>query len=155
MLVIAQLGIETHPFHPQQAEPGAQPQPHANAGGDLPKALGRHARIGHGFVVLPAPLGAGPVADQVALQFDAQGAAVEQPPLQSQAHQGLGPGFAVEGEGIAEGGAGHLAAPGGDGPGVGLPIGQVGNGRGAGHRLAGPQGLGGRLVDVEVLGAGV
>ena len=95
------------------------------------------------------------MADQVALQFDAQGAAVEQPPLQSQAHQGLWPGLATEDEGFAEGRVGHLAAPGGGGPGVGLPVGQVGNGRGAGHRLAGPQGLGGRLVDVEVLGAGV
>ncbi len=155
LLVVAEVGVQADAFHHKNVQPRAQPEAQAQAHGALPKVLGGHGAIGNRLVEGTALLRPGDVAHQVHVGFQRERSAVEQSALNVDTGEVLGPPAALEQEGFAEVGIHHLAGPHRGGPGVGMPVGQLRNLWGAGHRRRGAEGLRRRLLDVEILGAGV
>ena len=73
------------------------------------------------------------MAEQVGFELHGQRSGAEDPLLQANAQHRLRAHGAVEEEGVAEWGIDHLAAPGGDGPGLRMPVRNRRQQGGAGH----------------------
>ncbi len=155
LLVVAGLAQETHPLDEVEAEPGLQPQPQSDAEGALGERLGRRVGEGNGLVLTAAGLAGGPVAQEVAVDLDRQGASLQQPALQTDAGQVLGPEIAAAQEGVAEGSREHLPPPAGHRPGVGMPVRRRRHLRRTAQRLRRRQRRGRHRVGVEILAAAV
>ena len=153
-LVITGLAQQADPFDKVKAQPGQHPEAHPNADGRLAKGLGRRLGEGHRLVELTTGLGRCAVAQQVAVDFQGKGAGINNPPLQIDAGQILGPEIALERKGVAEIGGEHLTGPGGDRPGMGMPLGRRWDGGRTGDRLRRWQGGQGHhgLVGIRWLG---
>ena len=154
-LPVAGLAEEAHPFLKEDVEPGSQPQTRTDAQGDLPEGLGRGFGIGHRLVVRAPRLPSRLVAQQIGIQLNGERPAIDQAALHPHPHQVFRPGVAIEEEGVPEVGRGHLTRPTGEGPGVGLPLGDRRQHGRAAEGLRWRQGGGGRHRQVEILGTAI
>ena len=139
-LVITGFRQQADPLLKEKAQPGQHPEAHPHPDGPLTKGLGRCAGEGHRLVELTPRLGRGVVAQQVAIDLQGEGACIHQPPLQIDTCQIFRPKMALEQKSVAEIGGEHLSRPGGDRPGIGMPLGRCWNGGRTGDRLRWRQG---------------
>ena len=140
-LEVAQAGVEAHPLHKAQAEPGLQPGPQTDASGDFSEALGGDAGAVFGGRLVP---------QQVEIELEGEGPGLEQAPLQACAQQVVLAQGPLEDEGFAEAGVGGLAGPGRGRPGVGVPVRDRRQLGGAGQWRRRPQGLGRGHLRIEI-----
>ena len=151
LLVVAGFGEQAHPLHEVDVEPGLQPEAHAQAQGAVAEILGRGVGEGHLLVKAAPGLGLGAVVEQVGVQLKGDKTTIENPPLHAHPGQVLGPGLAVEQEGVAEVGRVHLAAPGSHRPGEGVPVRQRRQGWAAADRFRRRQRRRGELGEIQIL----
>jgi hypothetical protein len=144
-LVGAQVGEQADPFLKAEIQPGTQPHPQHQTCREFAEVLGIGAEIGHlagaeGTGVTAAALGPGPVVEPVDIQIEGKGARLQQAALHPQAGQVFRPEHPLKDERLAEIGMETLATPGGEGPGVGMPLRRRGHLLGAADRLRWGQG---------------
>ena len=89
--VVAWLAQPAHSLHKAQAQPGLDPEAHAQAGGDFAEALGRGIGVFDALVELTARLHRGAMAQQVAVPFQGHGAGIDQALVEAQAQFVFGP----------------------------------------------------------------
>ena len=134
LFVQAVVGQHADALNDAEAEPRLEPCPQRQATGELPEGLWWQGGIGIGVVVRPAPLPVGGVQQCVGIEFQGQGAGVDQPLADVETPEVFGPHAAFEIKGIAKVGVDCLAvAPGGDGCWVGMPVRHRWDQRRAGH----------------------
>ena len=154
-LVVALDGRVTDAFDQKDVEPGAHPDPQAHPQGSLAKGLCGGLGVGHRLVKAAAGLGGGGVGQQVGVELEGKGTAIDQAAVEPQAGEVFGSPASLEIEGFAEIGIDHLTAPGGHGPVVGMPIGHRRQHRRAAHRLRGWERCRRRLIQQKVAIAAV
>ena len=154
-LPVAGLAQQAHPLLEKHVQPGLQPEARANAQGHFAEGLGRGVGKGHSLVVGPPWLAARMVAQQVGIQLNGEGPRVDEAALHPHPHQPFGPEVALKFERVTEVGGGHLAAPARDGPGIGLPFRDGGQGRCAAQGFWGGQGGGRGQLQIQILGTAV
>ena len=131
--VEADLGVVADAFQHTEAQPGLKPQPGANSHDALPERLGGKIGVGSALVVFTATLLLGDVAEQIRFQLHSQRSGAPDASLKADAQHGLRSHVTFEQKGVAEGGIDHLTAPGGDRPGLGMPVGHRRQQGGAGQ----------------------